>query len=159
MSVGDRRKYMLIELPHGLFVDLRNMVSSLTDAGLRPILAHPEQQPELLEDPGLIEQLIELGCLIQVSTKNITDPPERINSRTLKSWFKRGIVHVLGTDGHSTRRRAPRMAAAYEQVLRWIGPGAADRVCSTNGMAVLQGVSLRVPEPLPRARGWFRAFW
>src|SRR5437660_266867 len=43
LSVADRRKYVLIELPHGLFVDLNHTVQSLLFAGVRPILAHPER--------------------------------------------------------------------------------------------------------------------
>ena len=38
------------------------------------------------------------------------------------------------------------MAAAYERIRRWAGCAAADRVCSTHGMAVLQGLPLRVPD-------------
>lgn len=158
LSISDRKKYVLIELPHGLFLDLRYTVRQLGQLGLRPILAHPEQQPEMLE-PGWIEQLVEGGCLIQVSSKNITDPSEHMDHRALKSLFKRGLVHVLGSDGHSPRRRSPRMAKAYQQVVRWIGPAAADRVCSTNGIAILQGVSLRIPRPEPVAKRWFSRLW
>src|SRR5438445_11397705 len=68
ISVADRRRYMLIELPHDLFVDLNHTVRSLCLAGVRPILAHPERQAELLHDAGRIESLIESGCLIQVSS-------------------------------------------------------------------------------------------
>jgi protein-tyrosine phosphatase len=93
-----------------------------------------------------------------VSAKSITDPPSRAGARELKGWFRRGLVHVLGTDAHSPRRRAPRMAEAYRQVVRWLGNPAADRVCSTNGMAVLQGLPLRVPEVAPRPRRWF-SWW
>jgi protein-tyrosine phosphatase len=159
LSIADRKKYLLMEMPHGMFVDLRRLIQMLRGLDLRPILAHPEQQPELLDDPGQIEQLIQLGCLVQVSTKNITDPGDRINGRRLKDWFKRGVVHVLGTDAHSPRRRRPHMAEAYKQVVRWVGNTAADRICSTNGMAILQGLPLRVPEPVTPARRWWARFW
>jgi protein-tyrosine phosphatase len=131
----------------------------LRDLDLRPILAHPEQQPELLEDSGRIEQLIHAGCLVQVSTKNITDPRDRVSGRRLKDWFKRGVVHVLGSDGHSPRRRRPHMADAYRQVVRWVGNNAADRICSTNGMAILQGLPIHVPEPVAKARRWLPRLW
>jgi hypothetical protein len=51
------------------------------------------------------------------------------------------------------------MAAAYKKVVGWAGRAVADRVCSTNGLAVLQGLPLRVPAPQPRARRWFAAWW
>ena len=154
LSVADRRKFMLIELPHDLFVDLNHTVRSLRRAGVRPILAHPERQPELLHDAGRIESLIESGCLVQVSSGSVTRPADPKDERALKSWFKRGIVHLLGSDGHSTAKRPPEMAEAYRRIRHWAGPDVADRIACINGMAVLQGLSLQIPEVKPRIRHW-----
>jgi protein-tyrosine phosphatase len=159
LSVADRREYLLLEMPHGLFVDLLPTAERLVRAGVRPILAHPERCPELLEGPGPIVRLVRAGCLVQVSSGSVTDPPGPRQERALKDWFRRGVAHLLGSDGHSPRRRAPRMAAAYRRIQRWAGQAAADRVCSTNGAAVLQGLPLRVPEPRPRAVGWLPRWW
>jgi hypothetical protein len=48
------------------------------------------------------------------------------------------------------------MAGAYEQIRRWVGAGAADRICSTHGSFVLHGLPFIVPEP-KRKRSWW--FW
>jgi protein-tyrosine phosphatase len=159
VSVGDRGQYLLIEFPYGLFVDLRPTITALRRAGVRPILAHAERQPELLHDPGRIEALIRAGCLVQVNAGSVTDPAGRDDARALRDWFRRGVVHVMGSDGHSPRRRPPHMAAAYRRVAGWAGSGTADRVFSTSGLAVLHGLPLRVPEPEPRPRRWFARFW
>jgi protein-tyrosine phosphatase len=154
LSVADRGQYLLVEMPHGLFVDLRELVRGLREAGVRPILAHPERHPELLHDAGTVEELIRLGCLVQVSSGSVTDPPSGRDERALKDWFRRGVVHLMGSDGHSPLRRPPRMADAYQRINRWAGAAAADRVCSTHGMAVALGHPLRVPEPQPRRGRW-----
>jgi protein-tyrosine phosphatase len=159
LSVGDRGKYLLIELPHGLFLDLVQLVRNFRSLGVRPILAHPERQPELLHDPGRIEELIRAGCLVQVSSGSVTRPRNREDERALRDWFKRGVVHLMGSDAHNTSRRQPRMAAAFAQITRWAGSRVADRVCSTNGLAVLQGLELRVPAPEPRRLAWVPAWW
>lgn len=155
LSIADRGQYVLLEMPHGTFVDLRPTVRALLALSVRPILAHPERQPEWLEDPGRIEEMIALGCLVQVSSGSVTNPPGgRRGEQALRDWFRRGVVHVMGSDGHSPRRRAPRMREAYVRVAAWAGRATADRVFSTNGMAVLHGLPLRVPEPAPRSRRW-----
>jgi protein-tyrosine phosphatase len=159
LSVGDRRQYLLLEMRHDLVVDLRGTVGRLRQRGVRPILAHPERHEELLHEPGRIEQLIRAGCLVQVSSGSVTDPPNRHDRSALKSWFKRGIVHLLGSDGHSPARRPPRMAAAYREIARWAGTVAADRIASTSGMAVLQGLPLRIPQPEPKKIPWVLRFW
>jgi protein-tyrosine phosphatase len=159
MSVADLGRYLLVEMPHGPAVDLRFLARRLADAGVRVILAHPERHEELLEDPHPVEELVSAGCLVQVSTGSITDPAGKAQARELKGWFRRGLVHVLGSDGHSARRRAPRMAGAYRQLVHWIGSSAADRVASTNGLAILQGLPVHVPAPDARPRRWFARFW
>jgi protein-tyrosine phosphatase len=159
LSVADKRRYLLIEMPHGCFLDLETLVRSLVAQGVRPILAHPERQEELLHEAEQIERLIEAGCLVQVNASSVARPRHRADVKALKDWFKRGIVHCLGSDGHSVKRRPPLMAAAYQQVRQWAGHAIADRVCSTFGMAILQGLPLKLPKPEPRGVRWFAGWW
>src|SRR5262249_7489992 len=133
LSMADRREYLLVEMPHGLFVDLRHSVARLRQAGGRVILAHPERHPGVLHEPDMIEERLHLGCLVQVSSGSVTDPKSATDARALRRWFRRGIVHFLGSDGHSPNRRPPHLADAYRQIVRWAGAAVADRVCSTNG--------------------------
>lgn len=159
LSIGDHRKYILIEMPHGLFVDLRPIVERLRQTGIRPILAHPERHPEFLHDSGLIEEFINEGCLVQVSSSSITNPANREDERAIKRWFKRGIVHLLGSDGHSPRRRPPRIVDAYHQIAAWAGNTTADRIGSTNGLLVLQGLPIKAPKPAPAGSKWLPRLW
>ncbi len=158
LSVADRGGYLLVEMPHGLFVDLAPAARALRQRGVRIILAHPERQPELLHEPGAIEALIREGCLVQVSAASVTDPATPADGRALRSWVRRGCVHLIGSDGHSPRKRRPLMGDACRQIAAWAGAGAADRICSTNGAAVLSGLPLQVPEPQPRRR-WLALLW
>ncbi len=77
LSVADRGEYLLIEMPHGVYVDLVSIVENLQEAGVRPILAHAERLPELLHDQGRIERLIRAGCLIQVNADSVANPAGR----------------------------------------------------------------------------------
>ena len=70
-----------------------------------------------------------------------------------------GIVHVMGSDGHSPRRRRPQMADAYRRIAGWAGAVVADRVCSTNATAVIHNLPLHLPEPEPRRARWFARLW
>lgn len=74
MSVADRRAYLLIEMPHRLFIEYRQTAERFQKAGIRPILAHPERHPELLHGGMVIDELIRAGCLVQVSSGSVTDP-------------------------------------------------------------------------------------
>lgn len=155
LGMADASRYLLIELPNNVFVELREMVSELVDEGVRPILAHPERQPELLNGDEVLEELILRGCLVQVSAASITQKTRPEFAERLRSWARRGMIHLVGSDGHSVVRRPPGIAAAFRQLANWIGPGPAERICSTNGMAVLEGLPLVAARPRPGVRGWF----
>jgi protein-tyrosine phosphatase len=158
LSVADRGTYLLVEMPHQLYVDLRPAARALGRRGVRLILAHPERQPELLHEPGAIEALIREGCLVQVSSGSVTDPASAADRRALRGWFRRNCVHLIGSDGHSPRKRQPLLAAAYRQISVWAGEAVADRVCGTNGLSILQGRAPWFPEPEPERRWltWLR---
>ena len=155
LSLADLGKYLLIELPSHVYLDLRKMISDLMGSGVRPILAHPERHPEFLYERNALPELTRRGCLVQVSSGSITHPQNRRDARALRTWICGGLVHLVASDGHSSGRRAPRMKDAYGCVASWAGMEVADRLCSSNGLAVLSGLPVRhVPRSRP-APGWF----
>lgn len=154
LSVGDRGRYLLVEMPHGLFVDLRGAVRQLGRAGVRVILAHPERHPEFLHDAGRVEEMIGLGCLVQVSAGSVTGPKTADDLAAVRGWFRRGCVHLLGSDGHSPRGRKPLLAAAAARVREWVGADAAAKVCGANGATILAGGVVDAERPKPARRWW-----
>jgi protein-tyrosine phosphatase len=160
LTIGDGKKFMLIELPHGVFIDLREIVAGLVQRGIRPILAHPEQSQELLFSEVMAEELVRLGCLFQLSTGNVMMPMDRRAGNAIKNWVQRGMVHVIGSDGHSPTRRPPLLAQAAQIISTWVSPLAANRICGLNGMAILQGLPLVIEPPTgPRNLFWFIKDW
>lgn len=155
LGLAGGNRYLLVELPAGQFFELRELVTGLSELGVHPILAHPERHPDLLHEPAQMERLIRLGCLVQVSADSIAEPLERRDWRMLKRWVQGGLVHLVGTDAHSPARRPPRMANAHHQVAMWAGNDAADRLCSLNGLMVVEGLPLKIPEPRIARRRWF----
>lgn len=103
--------------------------------------------------------MIQAWCLVQVSSGSVTHAKHPVDERALKNWFKRGFIHLIGSDGHSPRRRPPLNGDAYRIICRWTGVGAADRICSSNGLAVLQGMVLRVSSSEPKRRWCLPRFW
>ncbi len=154
-TVGGHGKHLLIEMPHALFLDVRPLAHELRAAGVRLVIAHAERYAELLHDPGLTDAFLRAGCLIQVTAHALAAPDTAADERALKDWCTRGVVHVLGTDGHNLDRRPPRLRAGVRRLAKWAGPAAADRVASIWGTALLQGGPLNPPPPRPKPRTWF----
>jgi protein-tyrosine phosphatase len=159
LSVADHKQYLLVEYPHGQFVDIGEMVQRFRAFNLRFILAHPERCPELMHDEDRLQDLIHAGCLVQVSAGSITRPRNREEEKILRHWFRADLVHVLGSDGHDPRKRRPVMADAYQQLVNWVGNIVADRIASLNGMAISQGIVLNPPPPKRKTASWFFNWW
>lgn len=155
MGMADRTNYLLLEIPYGGFVDIRSLVQRLQACGVRSIVAHPERYRELLYDAATVRDLIALGALMQVTADVITDPPDGRTAAAIRQWVLDGMVHLVGSDGHSAGHRPPLMSAAYQQISSWVGRDAADRICSLHGLAVLEGRPLRLAAPKQPRRKWF----
>jgi protein-tyrosine phosphatase len=155
VTMADRGQYLLIELPHRVYLEIQGLVSQLVEQGVRPILAHPERHPELLNHEQAVEDLIARGCLLQVSAASIAEGRSPEISQGVRRWARRRMIHLVGSDGHSSTRRPPGIRAAHEELARWEGRAYADQVCSANGMAVLEGLPLYFRGPKPK-RTWGR---
>lgn len=158
LTCNDLGRYLLIELPHDLYIDLGGTVRSLMRQGIRPILAHPERTPEMLHQPGEIEELIALGCLVQVSARSFLRPKSPDDFRAIRSWFDRGVVHLLCSDAHGIKRRVPRMDEAMDLLRSWVGEGELARIVSDNGIAVFRGgvVNAALPRPATARKRFFQ---
>ena len=155
LGIGGHAKYLLVEMPHELFLDVRPLAADLRPTGVRLVIAHAERYPELLHDFTLTAKHVAAGCLIQVTAEALADAPTAAAEKALKEWAKRGVIHVLGSDGHNLDRRPPRMRAGVQTLARWAGPAAADRVAGIWGPALLQGGPVNPPAPLAPPRSWF----
>lgn len=154
MSVADRGKWLLVEMPHTHFVDVRPLAAELKPLGVRIVVAHAERYDQLLQDPALAELFIAAGCLLQVTASALADPPPG-DEPALKLWAKAGMIHLLGSDGHRLDGRQPRFRAGYQVLARWVGTPAADVIAGIRGSAVLKGHAVSVPAPRRPKRSWF----
>jgi protein-tyrosine phosphatase len=156
LSVGDHRQWLLVEMPHGAFVDVLPLAEALKPEGVRLIIAHAERYEPLLDDLALCAKWIEAGCLLQVTARALAEPWEPGFELALQRWAKGGFIHLLGSDGHGIDHRRPLLAAGFGRLAKWIGRSRAAQIAGVWGRAVLEGKPVTVPRPRPEGRSWFR---
>ncbi len=154
LTMADKGKYLLVEMPHGLFVDIAPIAAGLRQRGVRLVIAHAERYPELMNAGPLVEHWIRAGCLIQITANEFAEP-QMSDARTLRDWAKRGIVHMLGTDGHRTDMRAPKMKAGVDALRSLVGPAICDRIAHLTASAIFQGRNVVVPPVQEVKKSWF----
>lgn len=139
LSLGDHRKHVLLELPHELYLPLEPLLGELAKNGMVGVLSHPERNQGILQQPGLIEPLIEAGCLMQVTAGSLIGGFGPASQALAEQMCRRGWVHFLATDAHGPKSRRPRMRKAYDRACDLAGKPAAEFWCREYPRLVAEG--------------------
>jgi protein-tyrosine phosphatase len=156
LTLNNQGKFILLEFPPNIGLDVRPIAFSFLERKIQPIIAHIERYQQLFFDEEALSQLARAGCILQVNASTLADPQDRYLENRLKDYCQRNLIHVVGSDGHSPRRRHPRMRGAWDQIAKWAGENTADRLCSTHASQLLGGVLWRSPPVLEgKKKSWF----
>jgi protein-tyrosine phosphatase len=139
-------RYLLIELD--VFTtpaQASNLVHEISLAGWRPIIAHPEFVPWLVEEPDRLGRLVSLGATAQVTAMSLTGDFGRRPQHDALAFLGAGLVHFVASDSHSTRNRPPGLRRAYQTIAARWGEETARRLTSDNPRAVLEDRPLPAP--------------
>ncbi len=159
LTLADRRRHVLLELPHEVYLPLERWLDSLHAAGITGILSHPERNQGILAGRDVLWPLAEAGCLFQVTAGSLvgTFGPD---VEQLAQWLVRqGLAHFVATDAHGIKARRPLLRRAFDRVAHLAGYEVAVDLCCRNPAQVLAGKPVSSPRPTRRESllgGWFR---
>ncbi|HEU4963699.1 MAG TPA: CpsB/CapC family capsule biosynthesis tyrosine phosphatase [Bacilli bacterium] len=147
LTIGNGRKYVLLELPVQSiprFTD--ELIYELSVEGITPIIAHPERNVALRENPNRLAEWIEQGAIAQVTAGSLLGKMGERAKKTAELMVQRRLVHVVASDAHNSGRRRPELGEAYRVLASLVDEEEATRY-QVNASAVLQGGSCTVLEP------------
>lgn len=155
MSVADRGRYILLELPYQQIpMQVDETIFQLRLAGLTPLMAHPERVAYYLEDLERVEASVRIGALTQVTGASLTGRFGTKARDFAMAMLDRGLIHVLATDSHDVRHRPPVLSEAVRLVGERLGAEAARRMTEEIPRSILEGREIEAaPSPRPPARG------
>jgi protein-tyrosine phosphatase len=150
-TLADSR-YVLVELPRHIGPDLlKSFFFQLLVARYVPILSHPERLPWIEEHYGAVAGLARSGAWLQITSGSLLGG----FGRSAKYWSERmlgdGIVHLLATDAHDLKTRAPNLRSGRDAAARLIGDREAENLVCSRPRAILRNEpSANVPSPYER---------
>jgi protein-tyrosine phosphatase len=142
MTLADRGEYLLLELPHELFIDPQPLFDGLARRGIRPILSHPERHRFLQRSVAIVDSWVSNGVVIQITAGSLLGDFGRSARASAWELVQRGLVGLVATDAHDTAQRIPRLSAAIEMLSAEVGVELARQVCLVNPLAVVEGRDL-----------------
>lgn len=99
-------KYILLELPSN-FVSffVFHMIHDLNKKELIPIIAHPERNKEIISNPDILEKMIQIGALAQVTSGSLAGLFGSKIQRFALKLIKSNLIHTYGSDAHNLTNR------------------------------------------------------
>lgn len=106
--------------------------------GLIPVIAHVERYPVLTKNLDLIEELQEMGCMLQVNAGSILGEDGFKVKSFCKKALSYGLVDLVGSDSHDLKHRKPRLGECAVWLEKKIGQDYMERLLRENALKILQ---------------------
>lgn len=157
--------YMLLEFPfQSIPPNIEMTIFQILNAGITPVIAHPERNKRIQQNPKIIADLVERGAFAQIDAGSLTKSfgPESYQSG--KKILEAGLAHFIATDAHHQDRRRPILSAAASIAAELVGEDYARAMVEDNPEALINDLVIPYqPDPdldalLGRKKSWF-TFW
>jgi protein-tyrosine phosphatase len=160
--------YMLLEFPfHSVPPNIEMTIFQIFNAGITPVIAHPERNKRLQEKPAILADLVERGAFSQIDAGSLMKSFGSEAYHLAKRIIESGMAHFIATDAHHQDRRRPLLSQAAAIAAEMGGEEYARAMVEDNPRALIndQAIPFQPDGDLntllgQRAKGksWF-AFW
>ncbi len=138
-------KYLLLEF-HFFSVpnNLERIIYDITRKGITPIIAHPERIKPWQNDPQRIEELLNMGCPMQLDIGSFLGDMGSGSEKLAHLLLENDAVHLVGSDSHNTGRRPLYTKRGYDWLSERYSEEYADLLLKDNPLRVLAGEPISV---------------
>jgi protein-tyrosine phosphatase len=141
-SIADAKRYLLLELPHETYIELRHLIAKFSQSNRTLIITHPERHSVLRRKSDLMAPWLDEGGILQITGGSLFGTFGRTSEEAAWEWLQRGLVHLVASDAHGAVSRPPTMSDAIDEISDRLGEKIAGRVCVENPLRVLRGEPL-----------------
>ncbi|MDD3404439.1 MAG: hypothetical protein PHQ72_13980 [Hespellia sp.] len=136
MAKGD---YVLIEFSSSdNYAKIRGYIYDMINLGYKPIIAHIERYPCIVEKPELVRTLRDLGASIQVNADSILGIDGRVAKKFCQQLMKQDEIDFVGSDVHNCTTRKTNIGKCATYVEHKMGRRYARRIFFENPMKVIK---------------------
>jgi protein-tyrosine phosphatase len=111
-------RIVLLEFPHShLIVGADKLVERLLARRVRPLIAHPERNKEVMRNVEKLRPYVEAGCLLQLTGASIFGAFGKPAQQCATRLIEQGWVTVVATDAHNLTHRPPDLHLAHDALV------------------------------------------
>lgn len=137
-GLGDRR-VLLLELPDARIPPgTDRAIEYLLRHGWLPMIAHPERNKAVMDDPARLGSLRDAGVMFQLTAASVCGWfGPRVHATSMQ-LLDRGWADVIATDAHNLRHRPPLLTEAFHAVQGSYGAQVATALMIDTPAAILR---------------------
>lgn len=99
--------YVLVEFSFiNLPFDWKQVFFDMQIQGYQPVLAHPERYPYLFQKNTVLDEILDMGVLLQVNLNSLTGYYGKAILQQAQVLVNKGVIAFLGSDLHHERHLA-----------------------------------------------------
>lgn len=117
---------LLLEMPYNhIPVGSDKLVTWLLKRNIRPIIAHPERNGDVVRHLEKIYPFVEQGCLLQITASSITGNFGSKLQLRAQQMLENGWVDIIASDAHNLNHRPPDLESGRAAAAEIVGEAAA----------------------------------
>ena len=98
--------YMLLEFPSDdVPTYAQDTIFKVMQRGITPIIVHPERNKKILEEPTVLQELIEQGCLVQITASSYMGTFGKKIEEISRKFIEAGQCACFASDAHDLPKR------------------------------------------------------
>jgi len=116
-GLGGNPRLLLLEFPlYGWPLGLETTLHELGREGIVCVLAHPERNPDVQEQPERLEQLVAAGAVPQLTAAAVDGRMGKTQARCASTLLERELAFLVASDAHAPDVRGAGLSAARRAV-------------------------------------------
>ena len=118
----DGYRILLLEMPDGhIPPGTDKLVAWLLARKIRPMIAHPERNKEVMRNVDKIGPFVEMGCWLQLTGGSVSGVFGPVCQQRSQQMLERGWVTVIASDAHNMSARKPELEPARKAAEEIVG--------------------------------------
>ncbi|MFC0525306.1 tyrosine-protein phosphatase [Pontibacillus salicampi] len=143
----NNKSYVLVEFPSDHIPKYSDEVFfNMQLEGYKPIIAHPERNREIIQNPEKLYDFVERGIITQITASSLIGLFGKKIMKFSYKLIKENLTHIIASDAHNVNQRGFCLNKAYQEIENKFGEGLANMYYS-NSFSVLKGLPIELVQP------------
>jgi len=144
VTLGNTGKYLLVEFPMLEIPHYTDQVFfELQVLGITPVLAHPERNKGLSDEPERLVDWAKKGILFQLDLRSLSGHYGPQSKRLAELMLHSDLIHFVGSDAHRVSRSEQTYLEALQSVEDIVGETRYQELTRLNSLTILEGDAIQ----------------